>query len=265
MAAIPEVRGRFPAPTFDGAGSDGIVSDNPLCFSSAVHHFPNKCPKQFGLAKACRTTQQPLILMKRQRAGQHRDWRSWKKFDTYTAKWKERHQHLIGDPTMPPMNHLNELDDEELDHNIHSDGSPFSPPVDDHSLARNDGHSPPLTCSQTDPIMTSLLSTGGPIFTPVATVERGPPVLADTQDEFFPPMPDGVEEEVANEKPDGAGDEIGGNVVHNEARNEAAKRKRKSYSFRSRLKAPRALNSATAIKHIHLMRVFFFLTMYFPF
>ncbi|KAI8538065.1 hypothetical protein RHMOL_Rhmol09G0072600 [Rhododendron molle] len=104
---------------------------------------------------------------------------------------------------MPPMNHLNELDDEELDYKIHSDGSPFSPLVDDHSLVRND---------------------------------------------------DGVEEVVANEKPDGAGDEIGGNVVHNEARNEAAKRavpkrKRKSYSFRSRLKAPRALNSASAIIH----------------
>lgn len=47
----------------------GLSQTILLCFSSAVHHFPNKCPKQFGLAKACRTTQQRLILMKRQRAG----------------------------------------------------------------------------------------------------------------------------------------------------------------------------------------------------
>ncbi|KAH7849076.1 hypothetical protein Vadar_012674 [Vaccinium darrowii] len=39
----------------------GLSQTILLCFSSAVHHFPNKCSKQFGLAKAHRTTQQPLM------------------------------------------------------------------------------------------------------------------------------------------------------------------------------------------------------------
>lgn len=52
VAAILEIWGRFPAPTNVGAGSDGIVSDNPFMLFKRSASLPEQMPQVIRICQS---------------------------------------------------------------------------------------------------------------------------------------------------------------------------------------------------------------------